>query len=132
MNFLFVGLASWRSFLDWNHPEYISYGFNILRHARQIQEWGQREIYSFLSLTELESLMRKTGFREIKVENTLAGQVYVISSVKPSGLSERVHLEDFPSSHQTKVAKHGPPFHDLVFANLLKKSAYFFMSVMTK
>ncbi|MBI4132587.1 MAG: methyltransferase domain-containing protein [Candidatus Sungbacteria bacterium] len=81
--FPIVALASWRSFFDRQHPEYRSYALNILRHALRIQAWGRREVYNFLSLTELELLLHEIGFRDLAFTTSLVGQVHVISCFKP-------------------------------------------------
>lgn len=83
VNFPVVAIASWRSFFDRRHPEYRPYALAILRHALRIQHWGRREVYHFLSLTELETLLHEVGFRGIVFKPSLAGQVYVIACRKP-------------------------------------------------
>jgi ubiquinone/menaquinone biosynthesis C-methylase UbiE len=83
VNFIYVALGSWRSFFNRQHPEYRSYALSILQHAFQIQEWGRREVYNFLPIAELESLVHETGFRDIQIKSALVGQVFVISCQKP-------------------------------------------------
>ncbi|MBI4134827.1 MAG: methyltransferase domain-containing protein [Candidatus Sungbacteria bacterium] len=82
VNFLWVALASWRSFFDREHPEYRSYAVHILRHALAIQEWGRREIYNFPTVDEIETFMKQVGFSDVTVKLSLAAQVYVISARK--------------------------------------------------
>lgn len=89
VNFTFVALGSWRSFFDREHPEYRSYAFHILRHALRIQDWGRREIYNFLTPSEVEEVMHEAGFRNVSIETALVGQVYVICAQKV-GSSARV------------------------------------------
>lgn len=87
VNFFMVGIGSWKSYLDREHPEYRSYAFHILRHALRIQEWGRREIYHFLKPQELEALMREAGFSNMSIKSSLVGQVYVITAEKSGGIS---------------------------------------------
>ena len=88
VNFIFVAIASWRSFGDRKHPEYRSYAWQILKHAMRIQEWGRREIYNFLSLSELEEMLHEIGFANITLRSSLAGQAYVISCQKAKDRDE--------------------------------------------
>lgn len=83
VNFLWVALASWRTFLDPDHPEYRRYTREILKHALRIQEWGRRELYQFLAHHEIEAAMHEAGFRDLEFTRSLAGQVLLIRAKKP-------------------------------------------------
>ena len=78
VNFIWVALASWRTFFDPRHPEYRRYTLEILKHALRIQEWGRREIYHFLTPHEIEVILHEAGFQNISIKTTLAGQVFLV------------------------------------------------------
>ncbi|MBI3627339.1 MAG: methyltransferase domain-containing protein [Candidatus Sungbacteria bacterium] len=82
VNFIYVALASWKSFFRRDHPEYRRLALHILRHALRIQKWGRREIYNFLSLSDLEDLFYEVGFVNLQFKLTLSDQVYVVTGEK--------------------------------------------------
>ena len=82
VRFIFTFLASLRSILRKDQRENLKYGLRILRQARQIQAKGRRGVYHFLPRTMLVATLEQTGFKNIHVDRSMAGQVLIIRCEK--------------------------------------------------
>jgi len=78
VNFMRVFIQSWRNILDFKHLENLYYGSMILWHAIKIQKKGISGIYSFLKPEEIQMILKKIGFTDIRFKRSMAGQVDVI------------------------------------------------------
>lgn len=82
VNFFLVFLASWKNILDPKNLEHIYYGPAILKQALQIQNKGKCGIYHFLDLEELDKILKRIGFIDIKFARSMTNQVDIISCKK--------------------------------------------------
>lgn len=82
VNFFRVFLASWKNILDPKNLDHIYYGPAIFKQALQIQKKGKKGIYHFLSVADLEKILKEIGFKDIKFKKSMADQVDIISCKK--------------------------------------------------
>ena len=82
VRFIFTFFASWRSILRRDQQENLRYGLRILRQARQIQARGRRGVYHFLPRIILVEVLERVGFKNIQIDRSMVGQVFIIRCEK--------------------------------------------------
>lgn len=82
VKFIAVFIASLPSILRGDQRENLLFGPKILRQALRIQTKGRRGIYHFLERKELIALSERIGFRELRIDRSMAGQVYILRATK--------------------------------------------------